>query len=170
MVPDGKSVVKKSWNSQILNLRTEIENWIFVSILYEFESLWIKMNSKRTHLSLEIKHSIVLEKKRKPKISQTELVWEVNRKFGVSTSRRAIRTALNSKNIEAGMVNATKAGKNERELSRRSGLILNHFWIRTWKKIFETKSKCRKNCKKKSQKLQLKICSKINEYDGAESD
>ena len=70
------------------------------------------MNSKRTHLSLEIKHFIVLEKKRRPKISQTELVWEVNRKFGVSTSRRAIRTALNSKNIiEAAMVNATKAGK-----------------------------------------------------------
>ena len=67
------------------------------------------MNSKRTHLSLEIKHFIVLEKKRKPKISQTELVWEVNRKFGVSTSRRAIRTALNSKNIiEAAMLNATK--------------------------------------------------------------
>ena len=91
------------------------------------------MNSKRTHLSLEIKHFIVLEKKRRPKISQTELVWEVNRKFGVSTSRRAIRTALNSKNIiEAAMVNATKAGKNElsRELSRRSGLILNLFWIR----------------------------------------
>lgn len=89
------------------------------------------MISKRTHLSLEIKHFIVLEKKRRPKISQTELVWEVNRKFGVSTSRRAIRTALNSKNIiEAAMVNATKAGKNERELSRRSGLILNHFWIR----------------------------------------
>ena len=107
------------------------------------------MNSKRTHLSLEIKHFIVLEKKRRPKISQTELVWEVNRKFGVSTSRRAIRTALNSKNIiEAAMVNATKAGKNERELSRRSGLILNHFWIRPWKKNFETKSKCwcRKNC------------------------
>ena len=69
------------------------------------------MNSKRTHLSLEIKHFIVLEKKR-PKISQRDLIWEVNRKFGVSTSRRAIRTALNSKNIiEAAMVNATKAGK-----------------------------------------------------------
>ena len=34
------------------------------------------------------------------------------------------------------MVNATKAGKNElsRELSRRSGLILNLFWIRPSKK------------------------------------
>ena len=77
-----------------------------------FKSFFIKMNSKRTHLSLEIKHFIVLEKKRRPKISQRDLIWEVNRKFGVSTSRRAIRTALNSKNIiEAAMVNATKAGK-----------------------------------------------------------
>ena len=82
------------------------------------------MNSKRTHLSLEIKHFIVLEKKRRPKISQTELVWEVNRKFGVSTSRRAIRLTRKTSSRLLWLM-PQKRGKNERELSRRSGLILN---------------------------------------------
>ena len=77
------------------------------------------MNSKRTHLSLEIKHFIVLEKKRRPKISQTELVWEVNRKFGVSTSRRAFRTALNSKTSSRLLWKMLqKRVTNEPELSR----------------------------------------------------
>ena len=56
-------------------------------------------------------------------MSQRDSIWEVNRRFGVLTSRMAIRTALNSKHIiEASMANATKAGKKT-ELSRTSGLI-----------------------------------------------
>ena len=48
-------------------------------------------------------------------MSQRDLIWEVNRRFGVLTSRMAIRTALNSKNIiEASMENATKAEKRTR--------------------------------------------------------
>ena len=95
------------------------------------------MNPKRTHSSLEIKHFIVLVKKRKPKISQTELVWEVNRKFGVSTSRTAIRTALNSKNIiEAVMVNATKAGKKRTRVVSKKRSDFESLLDSTLKKIF----------------------------------
>ena len=51
-------------------------------------------------------------------MSQRDLIWEVNRRFGVLTSRMAIRTALNSKNIiEASMENATKAEKRTRVVS-----------------------------------------------------
>ena len=125
------------------------------------------MNSKRTHLSLEIKHFIVLEKKRRPKISQTELVWEVNRKFGVSTSRRAIRTALNSKNIiEAAMVNATKAGKKRTRVVSEKRSDFESLLDSTLKKKF-----LKRNLNADVAKIAAENLLKDHpEYDGAESD
>ena len=67
----------------------------------------------RTHLTLEMKHFIIEEKNRNPKKSQNDLVFEVNRTFGILTSRAAIRTTLKMK---------------ETILARARKIFLSEYW------------------------------------------
>ena len=72
---------------------------------------------KRNHLTLEIKNHIVLEKVRKPRRTVRDLIFDVNLKYGIKTSIRAIHRVLKFKEeILENTKDATKFGLQRKRL------------------------------------------------------